>query len=772
MFSKSSYVTLNVECFSLLAGYGRYPSVLRSDGGGEYISNSLNDYMKCRGIVHQTTAPYSPQQNGVAERKNRSIIEMARCLIMDAGLAKKYWGEAVNTAVYLQNRLPTRDFTKTPYEIWTGEKPNLAHIRVFGSVAYMHIPDVKRFKLDEKSKKLVLVGFCEVSKAYRLLDISNNKIFISRDVYFVENLRGEPIDDVTNESEEDICFIEAIKNNHDSDVEEVDQSSNNDGSSDQDEVVETFRRSNRENKGIPPVRYGLKCDVDLSSDPLSYEEATRSVDAYNWKKAMEREMKSLTDNETWCLVECPENRPVIGCKWVFKKKFGTDGSVNYKARLVAQGYSQKFGIDFDDVFAPVVRQVTFKTFLSIAGKNKYVIKQFDVSSAFLNGTIDKDVYMRQPEGFKSKANAVCQLKKSLYGLKQSAKIWNDHIDNVLNDIGFENCKADKCLYKKLVKGKYMFLLLYVDDILVAYENEVEIDNVYEKLQKRFDLKSMGLVKIFLGLEITKEGSDYMLCQSQYIDKVCHEFGLNDAKPSSYPIDPGYFKIKDIDVLPNNEQYRKIIGALLYISINSRPDISAAVAILSRKVESPTKTDLNEVKRVLRYLKATKEKRLRLSKAYKYGTIETFCDADWASDVIDRKSMSGVIIFFNGGPVHWFSRKQSLVTLSSTEAEYISLSEAGKEIKWFKMLLEDFNCQQTEPIIVNEDNQSCIRLASDEKSVNRSKHIDIKFHFIRDMVANNEIKLVYCPTEDMVADVLTKPIATNKYNSICCKMMLI
>ena len=264
----------------------------------------------------------------------------------------------------------------------------------------------------------------------------------------------------------------------------------------------------------------------------------------------------------------------------------------------------------------------------------------------------------------------------------------------------------------------------------------------------------------------------MLCQSQYIDKVCHEFGLNDAKPSSYPIDPGYFKIKDNDVLPNNEQYRKIIGALLYYSINSRPDISAAVAILSRKVESPTKTDLNEVKRVLRYLKATKEKRLRLSNADKYGTIETFCDADWASDVIDRKSMSGVIIFFNGGPVHWFSRKQSLVTLSSTEAEYISLSEAGKEIKWFKMLLEDFNCQQTEPIIVNEDNQSCIRLASDEKSVNRSKHIDIKFHYIRDMVANNEIKLVYCPTEDMVADVLTKPIATNKYKSICCKMMLI
>lgn len=420
--------------------------------------------------------------------------------------------------------------------------------------------------------------------------------------------------------------------------------------------------------------------VNELDEPRTYNEAIKSKYKTEWIRAMDDELQSIEQNETWKLTDLPNNRKSIGCKWVFKIKRDDSGSIaRFKARLVAQGFSQKYGIDYDEVFAPVGGSTTLRVLLSFAGKLKYVVKHYDVKAAFLNGTLEEEIFMRQTQGYKV-SDKVYKLKKSLYGLKQSARLWNTTLHQLLSKIGFEQSDIDKCLYVLREHNKTCYLILHVDDLLFASDSEAFITSTASKISTKFELKDLGQASHYLGIDIKRDSTgNFSLSQTRYIEKIVSSAGLNDAKPSKYPVDTGYYKLADDNFLINNHDYRKLIGMLLYLTTHSRPDVAASVSILSQRVSKPRNADLNEVKRLIRYLKSTANLKLQLSNCTNKQVLYAFSDANWAECMTTRKSNSGYACFVNGGMVSWCCRKQNLITLSSTEAEYVALSETCKEI---------------------------------------------------------------------------------------------
>jgi Reverse transcriptase (RNA-dependent DNA polymerase) len=374
----------------------------------------------------------------------------------------------------------------------------------------------------------------------------------------------------------------------------------------------------------------------------------------------------------------PHERKAIGSKWVFKTKIDEKNrTMRKKARLVAKGFSQKFGSDYNKIFAPVVRSPTFRMLLSVAGGRRYKVKQYDVKTAFLNRTLDEEIYMKQTPGSPSNSQ-VLRLKKSLYGLKQAAYVWNQTLHESLTNHGCKQNETDNCLYSLTSEGNVVHLLIHVDDILAATDNEKFLDDLMTEVGKDFEMKCLGETKNYLGIELHRdEDGNFSISQPAYINAIIEAAKMKDAKSLKFPMDTGYYKL-DGKELETNEEYRKLIGMLMYLSVNSRPDITASVAILSQRIIKPRDTDMNEVKRVIRYLKRTRFAKLRLSASNCQDKMCTFSDADWAEDRRDRKSNRGLICMMNDGTIAWNSRKQGIVSLSSAEAENVALSEACKE----------------------------------------------------------------------------------------------
>ena len=739
--------------------FGRTPKTLRTDRGGEYMSGSVQEYLKKEGIEFQCTVGYSPQQNGIAERKNRSLVEVARTMLNDSNLSKWWWAEAVNTANHIQNRVISQATNSIPYEKLFEIQLKFDDLHVFGEDVYVKIHDAQRQKLDDKATKMKFLGYDVNSKGYRLGDVKNRRIVISRDVKFLSDSRAEV--DLTSYRENDDGSGSLNEESQDSDIESVNEEDESSGA-DEEEVPEV-RKSHRSNKGKLPghfTDYVLfskdEEDEKMESEPRNFKEASKPEHEGKWVKAMEEELKSIADNETWELVDLPEERSAIGSKWVYKMKYNQDGTVaRYKARLVAQGYTQKFGTDYDEVFAPVVRPTTFRAFLSVAGHKRYEVKQFDIKTAFLNGKLSEEIYMKQPPGFEV-GTKVCKLNKSLYGLKQAARAWNIELGRVLSSAGCIQSDTDPCLYK-IVKDSVIvgYVLVYVDDLLISGLDNNVIDDVVGIIQREFEVKALGDVKFFLGIEVSKNSDDvYCVSQERYIEKIIDAAGLSDAKVSRIPLDPGYEKLECVDQIPDSE-YRALIGMLLYVSVNTRPDICASVSILSQKLSRPTKLDLNEVKRVIRYLKGTIDHKLRVGGVADKLVLEAYSDANWAENRQDRKSNSGYMCYL-GGTVSWTCRKQNCVSLSSTEAEYIALAETCQEVIWLRSLCEDFDIE-CETTVVNVDNQSCVKMCQNEKFSKRTKHVDTKYHFTGDLKEKGIVDFVYCPTDENVADMLTKPL---------------
>jgi hypothetical protein len=659
---------------------------------------------------------------GCSERKNRYLTEMTRSMLFGASLPNKYWGEALLSANHLQNRMPTGGDISTPYEKWTGRKPKLDYLRQFGASAYMMIPAEKRRKLDEKARKLVFVGYPTGTKGYRLLDTATDRIYISRDVIFIE--KDPHVTPTTADEQKPELTLDAIEPEESVKIplEDTTKVSKNTGDNLQING-EPVRRSTRANRGKPPERLievvnKVTCEA---LEPKSYSEALTTSDAQHWQQAINEEMESLRHNETWTLTKLPEGKTAVGSKWVFKIKTDETGNVTrYKARLVAQGYSQTYGCDYDEVFAPVAKPITLRLLLTIAGHEGMFVKHYDIQSAYLNGDLSHEVYMKQPEGYEaSNKELVCKLNKNLYGLKQGAIEWNRKLHEILTKEGYNQSRNDLCLYSKQQNGKWLYISTHVDDLIVVSADSQMIKDFEEKISKTVIMKNLGNLQHYVGLQFERdEHGIFSVHQRKYIDEKLREFNLTDSKPSKIPRNTGYQKNQMAsEEMKSKEVYRSAIGSLQYLAVNTRPDIAVAVSILARHVESPRVKDWTEVKRIFRYLKFTKDKKLKLGSAEKASNRQLFCyaDADWGSDIQDRKSNSGYCFQFLNSTIMWSSRKQSMVTLSSTEAEYIALAEALKEAVWIRRILEDLNQVVVGPTVVYEDNQSCIRLITDERS---------------------------------------------------------
>lgn len=375
--------------------------------------------------------------------------------------------------------------------------------------------------------------------------------------------------------------------------------------------------------------------------------------------------------------------------------------------------------------------------------------------------------MKQPPGFivEGKEDLVCLLKRSLYGLKQAANSWNEAINEISIIFGFIRCIADNCLYfKRFNEGDWCIVLIYADDLLITATDENLINQDQKDIPSTFEIKSLGEVKNYLGIEVENKDGSYHIKQEKYIKKIVTEFGLEEAKISKTPIDPGYEKEQQNNksFLSSNEKYQKLIESLLYVALNLRPDIAASVAILAQKVSKPTEYDWNELKRVVRYLKGTANIQLRLETKDHDNQLIGYADANWAESRIDRKSNGGYAFKLFGGTVSWRSKKQECVALSSTEAELISLTEAAKEAIWIKRLLKEIQQEIKDLFIIYEDNQSCRKIVQNTNPSNRTKHIDVRYNFIKDYIRKGLISCEYCCTEEMMADILTKPLNRIKF----------
>lgn len=820
MKQKSQVADILIEHMELLKNkFRRKAKIFRSDNGGEYVCTKVQNYLRREGIQIQYTVPYSSFQNGISERRNRTLMDAARSIIFGASLEETYWAEAVSYANFIQNRLINSTTKRIPYESWNDEKPDMTNLHEFGCDAFAWIPNERRKKLDEKARKLKFIGFDDHSKGYRLIDPDSKKVTVARDVRFLESNRTndnvivelksnesheitiqEENDDIDEnaeleeaevfnnevpelpgdelQNEEAVSDDESSYYHSDTSVYETDHQDSDDEDYRDETVTELnsgdpVRRTNRGNAGTTTKFNDYLCNVtnEHQKEPTNYKEAVQCSKNDEWKRAMKDEMNSIAKNGTWTLVDLPKNRKAIGSKWVYKIKRDVNGQISrYKARLVAQGFNQKFGTDYDQVFAPVVRQTTFRTLLSVAAKRNYVVKHYDIKTAFLNGELQEEVYMKQPPGF-AKGDKVCKLNKGLYGLKQAARSWNKAIHNLLMDNGYKQSKYDKCLYMNDGKED-CYILIFVDDIIIASKSNNEINKIATVIGSKFETKNLGNIKQFLGMEVSrdKEGN-YMLSQRNYIDKVVSDCDLSDAKVSKIPIDVGYDKLSCDKMLKDNKLYQKMIGQLLYISTNTRPDIAASVSILSQRSRNPRELDMTEVKRLVRYLKGTRDYKLMLSTNREEQSLIGYTDANWSENRIDRKSNSGHVFMLNGGTISWSCRKQVSVSLSSTEAEYIALSEGCQELVWIKGICSDLKvkCGQT---TIHADNQSCIKMVENEKFSNRTKHIDTRYHFIRDMKEKGDIQLEYVPTEDNIADLLTKPLGPKRIDYLRIKINIV
>ena len=345
-----------------------------------------------------------------------------------------------------------------------------------------------------------------------------------------------------------------------------------------------------------------------------------------------------------------------------------------------------YGEDYMSTFAPVVKQVTFRTLLAVSGSKGYFVQHLDIKTAFLNGELNETVYMHQPEGFESDSKYVCKLIKAIYGLKQAARCWNLKLNDILVNDGFRMNNADNCLYMKFKDNIIIYILIYVDDLLVCSNYLYEIENVFHLLSKFFKVKDLGPIKNYLGIEVETDNEGiFHINQQNYIKEMLNTFELSNSKISNIPMDTGYYKNDQNSNIPFRDKklYRKAIGSLLYMCTNSRPDITSSVIILSRKNENPLISDWNEVKRIYKYLKGTINEKLMLGSVQFKNELVGFSDADWASDSTDRKSTSGYIIQLSGSTIDWMSKKQSSVSLSSCESEYVALTEVCKQLMWVK-----------------------------------------------------------------------------------------
>ena len=477
-----------------------------------------------------------------------------------------------------------------------------------------------------------------------------------------------------------------------------------------------------------------------------------------WKEAVNNEIESIMQNHTWELVDLPPGSKPLGYKWIFKRKMKADGSIDkYKARLVVKGYRQKEGLDYFDTYSPVTRITSIRMLIAIAALCNLEIQQMDVKTAFLNGDLNEEIYMEQPEGFvvSGQEKKVCRLVKSLYGLKQAPKQWHEKFDHAMLTNGFKINECDKCVYVKNTDQGYVIVCLYVDDMLIIGSSQNMIKSTKQMLNKRFDMKDMGVADVILGMKITKTSDGYALSQSHYIEKILDKFIKDDLNLARTPVDISLYLSKNKGDAVSQLKYSQIIGSLMYLMNCTRPDIAYAISKLSRYTSNPGEDHWKAIIRVLRYLRFTRDHGLNFTRYP--AVLEGYCDANWISDTKDSKSTSGYVFTLGGAAVSWKSTKQTCIARSTMESEFIALDKAGEEAEWLRHFLEDIPMwpKPVPAICIHCDSQSAIGRAQNHMYNGKSRHIRRRHNTVRQLLSNGIISIDYIKSKENIADPLTK-----------------
>ncbi|KAM1171421.1 hypothetical protein ACFX2G_022146 [Malus domestica] len=806
------------EVFSLFVFFKAYVEtlignkikILRSDSGGEFTSSEFNSFLARNGISHQYSCPHTPEQNGCVERKHRHLTETARTLLVSSRVPHKFWVEAFATALYLINRLPISRLDTSPWELLFRRPPDYSKLKVFGCSCYPWLKPYVSSKLDGKRTHCVFLGYSLQHKGYRCLDLQSQRLYISRHVMF--NEEHFPFHDAHHLSSSSLPQSTASTSSphftlpfpffqhtpassslsssplvhpelslplSSSPVPSSSSSSSSNASlplpSHPSSSVQPSIPSNshpmltRSKAGIfkPKALSATKHPIDIDTFvPTTYLQASKHA---HWVQAMSEEFEALRHTGTWTLVPSSPHHNIVGCKWVFQIKRKPDGSIDrYKARLVAKGFHQQAGIDFTETFSPVAKPVTIRILLTLAVHHDWFLNQLDISNAFLHGSLKEEVFMQQPPGFvdASQPSFVCKLNRSLYGLKQAPRAWYDKLGSTLLSLGFANSKSDCSLFV-CTSPSLVIVLVYVDDILVTGPNSSHCQAFIQKLSTLFPVKDLGPLHYFLGLEVHRSSDGIFMSQGKYAMDLLIKTKMEGCKPCATPLGTG--KLDHIGtLLPDPKEYRSIVGALQYLTW-TRPDLSFAVNQVCQFLHCPRDTHFQAVKRILRFLKGSVDQGIW----FKKGSLQltAFSDADWAGCVFYRRSTSGYCVYFGPNLISWSAKKQATVARSSTEAEYRSLALTAAELTWICKIFKDITFPLSHTPTLWCDNVSAISLASNPVFHARTKHVEIDYHYIRELVLAGLVKVLYVSTDHQIADIHTKPLSKARFHFLQSKLSL-
>ena len=504
--------------------------------------------------------------------------------------------------------------------------------------------------------------------------------------------------------------------------------------------------------------FQLSISPSIEAAPQTFEEAMKSQDSAFWKEAINDEMDSIIGNDTWVLVDLPPGSKPIGCKWIFKKKMKVDGTIDkFKARLVAKGFTQKGGKDYFDTYAPVARISTIRVLLALASINNFIIHQMNVKTAFLNGVLNEEIYMKQPEGFilPGHERKVCKFIKSLYGLKQAPKQWHEKFDEIVVSNGFKIHESDKCVYSKFANHRGVIICLYVDDMLIFGTDEETIIQTKLFLSSKFDMKDMGVADVILGIRITWNDNGLVLSQSHYIEKILKKFNHYESTPVSTPYDSNIKLYKNTGRAVNQLEYARAIGCLMYAMTSTRPDIAFAVGRLSRYTSNPSHIHWNAIYRVFKYLKGTINYVIHFTGFP--SVLEGFTDASWITERDDHTSTTGWIFTLGGGAISWGSKKQTCIPDSTMASEFVALASCSKEAEWLRNLLIEMPTwpKPMPPVSIHCDSQATLSRAYSQVYNGKSRHIGLRHSYVRQLITDGVITIDFVKSCENLADPLTK-----------------
>ena len=771
--------------------------VLHCDRGGEFINKELRQFTESKGIVFELSEANVSEQNGVAERSNRTVWETTISLLLSSKLPNYFWNFALEAAVFLLNRRLQKEDYKTPYEQLWKKKPDISMLKVFGARGYCL--NKRRHKLQSKFQQIIFLGYAKETRSYYVYDPKQRKHFLSRSVrlnetdvikrefqtIFVENEKQKSVVESDDQFHElTIIFGEELKP-----IEEVVESETQEESI-ESEIGSDNLTEGEENTGrnIEKLRDGLsdyfeptnekriskpvsylyrrkyEAKVAKLTTPHSYNEAKSRPDAEEWLEAWEKEVSSIEtigEMEFIDVNEVPCGEQVIPVKVLFKRKYDNlIKEFKYKVRIVARGDLQR-EVE-ESLYSPVAAAEIIKLLLMMSVRKDWLMKQADVATAFLNGRNKRYVYIALPQGHIYYKKKVWKALASIYGLKGSPKSWNNTIHNYLLEKGYESCISEKCLYKKKDKRGLIIIVLYVDDLIYTSNSRKLIEEFEEVLMKEFKIKSTAEVTNYVGMDIELSKESVSIHQKSKIKRLYEILELENIKKVKTPMANTDFNSKGKE-LEDARLYRSAVGQLLYIALGSRPDITYAANVLSRYMKEPDELKFKMLKRVVKYLKTTEDLKLRFESNKTIDEkvkVEVYVDATYLSEP-KMKSMYAYLIFVDGCLIKWRSKILKERPESVCEAEYLGLYHVSKELRYILKVLEFMEVKHELPKIMN-DNQNAIKIAKSNESMEKTKHMANKYLIVQKLVEDKVFDIEYLSGERLVADLLTKPIVSQKF----------